>query len=341
MASGPTSNLANITLPELSDLVRRDWFKTKDMVKPMAQKMFIYEARDPHSGNTVLYNEYDSQQYARTKLEGANVAKSLVGVGYSKLLVSKRIGTEIDITYEMRTQNRYPEVATSFTSLSQFCPQRTDLDLTHRITFATASSYVDMDGYTIDVTGGDGLPVAASNHTLAFSPITWSNLVPGAPAFSRAGLEAAELLTVTNILSNFGEKRTMKFNTIFSTDTPSVVNNIQELLRSTSSPSAPNSGVDNVYANKYKHIVLPQLATTATGAYDSAKQRWWGIAAVEQGLNGWQARFAEWEAPHLLMPASGNNGEDIHNENWTYGARAGYGIAIPSGKGFILSNPVS
>lgn len=339
--SGPTSLLNTITLPEFTDLLERNFVAVQNTVKPVAQQMFITDDMSEHTGNSRIYNEWDTQQYASIKLEGQNASKALAGVGYNKTLYAKRIAKEIDITWEMRRYTKYPEITGKMDSLTNYCPLRIDIDLTHRITFATVTSYVDMDGITVDVTGGDGLSVANAAHTLAFSPTTWSNLVPGAPAISRAGLEAAEILANTNILSNFGDKRVMDFNVIFSTDDPSTVNNIQELLRSTASPSAPNSGVENVYAAKYRHVVLKNLATTATGATDTTKRRWWGLAAVGQGVNGWQAYFGQFEIPHLITPAVGNNGEDVHNDNWTFGTRASYGIAVVSGRGFILSNPVS
>jgi hypothetical protein len=257
-------------------------------------------------------------------------------------MTAKRIAMEIDITWEMRNFNKKPQVVGLLTSLKQFCPQRIELDLTHRLTFCSATAYTDMDGDSIDVTGGDSLAIVYSTHTLKYSSSTWSNRVTNDPAFSKSSLEAAETLFNTNILSNFGERRVMTPNTIISGDDPTTVNNIVQFLNSTTDVDQNNAGVVNVYKNKYRHLVLPYLATTALGANDSTKKRWWFLAAIGQGVLGLQAYLGIWEQPHLKTPPSeGNNGEDASTDNWTYGSRATYGIAVVSGRGLVGSLPTS
>lgn len=334
--------LSTITFPEFTDLVRREFVETQQMVPYVAKQLFITEPIAKGQGNTKLFNEIDTQTYARLKREGVDVKKASVGVGYNKIMYKKRIGIEIDITQEMRDENRYAEVGTLITDLAHFCPQRIELDLTHRFTFANATSYVDMDGETVDLTGGDGLSIINTAHTLKFSSLTWSNNVPGDPLFARGPMEAAELLTTTDILSNFGERRVIKFNTIVSGDDPSTCNEIKQFLESTADVDQANPGVKNVYYRKYSHVELPYLATTASGGHDSTKRRWWGIGAFGLGTKGLQAYYGEWEAPHMTtLPTSGNNMEDGHADVWTYGTRAGYGTVIVSGRGLEMSLPVS
>lgn len=334
--------LSTITFPELTDLIRREFVATQEMVPMVAKQLFISEPIAKGQGNTKQFNEIDTQTYGRLKREGEAVKKAKVGIGYNKIMYKKRIGIEIDITQEMRDENRYAEVGTLITDLSHFCPQRIDLDLTHRFTFATASSYVDMDGETVDLTGGDGLSIVNSTHTLKFSSLTWSNRVSGDPLFAKGPMESAELLTTTDILSNFGERRVIKFNTIISGDDPSTVNDIKQFLESTTDVDQNNSGVKNVYYRKYSHVILPYLATTATGGVDSTKRRYWGLQAAGMGTKGLQAYYGEWEAPHMVtMPGAGNNMVDEHTDVWSYGTRAGYGIVIVSGRGLIMSCPTS
>jgi hypothetical protein len=83
-----------------------------------------------------------------------------------------------------------------------------------------------------------------------------------------------------------------------------------------------------------EHVVLPFLATTATGARDATKRKWWGIVAP--GVGGWNAYFGQVEAPHLSVPA-----EDNHSDTWTFGTRSMYLVAVCSGKGIIGSCPTS
>lgn len=334
--------LNTVTFSQMTDLIRKSFVRTQQLVPPAAYQLFIKDPIGENQGNTKRYDEVDTQTFARRKYEAQASKKAAVGVGYNVTMTKKRIAMEIDITYEMRKENRAPEVGSLITNLSHFCPQRLELDMTHRLTFATATSYTDMDGDTVDVTVGDGLALLSSAHTLKFSSLTYSNRVSGDPIFSRGALEAAELLTVSNILSNFGDRRVINFNTIITGDDPNTCNAVKQFLQSTSDVDQNNPGVINPYKGKYRHIVLPFLSTTATGARDTTKARWWFLASIGMGINGWQAYLGMWEEPHLKdIPADGKNNDDYSKDIWTYGARAGYGLVAVSGRGIIGSCPVS
>lgn len=334
--------LNTITFSAMTDLIRKEWVMTQQMIKPAALQIYITDPIGKGQGNTKRYDEIDTQTFAKIKRQAEAVSKAIVGVGYNKTMTKKRIGLEIDITQEMRDENRYPEVGALITNLVHFCPQRIELDATHRLTFGTATSYTDMDGEVVDLTGGDGLAVFSLVHTLKYSATTWANIISGNPVFSRGSLEAAELLTNTDILSNFGERRVMNFNTIITTDDPTTCNSVKQFLQSTSDVDQNNPGVMNVYQNKYRHLKLPYLATTATSAVDSTKRRIWFLAALQQSANGLQAYYGQWEAPHMApIPATGNNMEDPHRDVWSYGTRAGYGFVFVSGRGIIGSFPTS
>lgn len=334
--------LASASFSQFTDLIRRSWTKTQQMIVPRAQELFIKDSIGKGQGNTKQYNEIDTQTFAKRKYEGAAASKAAIGVGYNVTMTKKRIAMEIDITQELRDENRYPEVQALITNLEHFCVHRMELDLTHILTFADATSYTNLDGETVDLTVGDGLALASSVHTLKFSSTTYSNRVSGDPIFSRGGIEAAELLAVTNILSNFGERRVLNFNAIVTGDDPNTCNAVKQFLESTSDVDQNNPAVVNVYKGKYRHIVLPYYHTTAVEAFDSTKRRHWALAAVGMGVNGWQAMYGVWEEPHLKeQPAEGKNNEDYHRDVWTYGTRAGYGIKPVSGRGIIFSRPTS
>lgn len=338
-----TTLLNTVTLSEFTDLVAKEFSLTQQMVTPMAQKIFIYDDMAANTGDQRRYDEVDTETFASLKRQGMDASKAAVGVGYNKTMTAKRIAKEIDITWEMRRYNKKPEVMGQLTSLNHFCPQRIELDLTHRLTFCSSTSYTDQDGDTVDVTTGDGLSLLNAAHTLKFSATTYRNRVTADPVFSTSALESAELLTVTNILSNFGERRVLSFNTIITGDDPNTIREVKKLMQSTTDIDQDNPGVINYYKGKYEHLILPYLSTTATGANDSTKRRWWFIGALGQGVRGFQAYFGVWEAAHLKAPApnEGNNGEDVHNDNWTYGTRAAYGICALSGRGLVGSLPVS
>lgn len=335
--------LNTVSLPELTDLIRKQFVQVQKMVEPRSRQLFIVDPIGKGQGKTKRYDETDTQTFARRKREGEKSKKASVGIGYNVTMEKKRIAMEIDITQEMRDENRYPEVGSLITNLTHFCPQRMELDGTHLLTFASATSYVDMDGDTITISVGDGLSLVNSAHTLKFSSSTYSNRVSGDPIFSKGALEAAEALAVTDIRSNFNERRVIAFNAIITGDDPNTVNTVKQFLESTADVDAAHAGVKNVFLNKYRHVVLPYLATTATGAHDSTKKRYWFLAAIGQGTNGWQAYLGIWERPHMKDLTTDDRGSnhDYSADVWTFGTRAGYGYRVVSGRGLIGSLPTS
>lgn len=332
--------LNTVTFPELTDLVNRNFVSVGGLIVPTAKQLFLSDTAGAGEGEVKLLQEYDTTTYAKAKPQGVDAKKASFGIGYFITIRVKRIGIESEITFEMRRYNKKQEVMAAITSLPYFCPQRIELDLTHRLTFCTSTSYTDLDGNTVDLTVGDGLALASASHTLKFSTITYSNRVSGDPLFSKGALEAAELLTTTDVLSNFGEKRVMDFNTIVTGNNPTVVNAVKQFLHSISDNTQNNAGVVNVNQNKYRHVILPQLATTATGAIDATKRNWWALIAAGAGLRGWQAYFVEWEAMNMI-PSTAGNGQDVHKDIWYYNVRQSYNIGVVSGRGAIFSCPTN
>lgn len=332
-----TSILNTVTLSEFTDLVDKTFLMGPKLLPLRARQLFIVDDMPNFTGNTRRYDEVDTETFAHLKNEGEDAQAMRAGVGYNKTMTMRRFAAEISITWEMRRLNKAPEVTSQLKSLSTFCTYRMELDLSHRISFATATSYTDLDGETVSTTTGDGLALVSASHTLSGSATTYSNVITGNPVFSASGLEVAETQANTQILSNLGEQRMMEFNTIVTSRNPETVNAVKQLIDSMSDVDQSNPGVINVYGSKYRHIVLPYVDTDANGAYDSTKTKYWSLVAAGQGIDGWQAYLGIWEQPNLKTPSSGNNGEDVHNDNWTYGTRCAYGIVAVSPKGFLLS----
>ena len=129
----------------------------------------------------------------------------------------------------------------------------------------------------------------------------------------------------------------MNFNVLITSDDPSTCRTAKQILQSTADIDAAQSGVMNYYANAFRHIKLPYLATTAAGAYDSTKKRWWGIAAIGQGVQkSWNARLGIFESNNMKAPE-----EDVHTDNIVFGSRMSYGYCTLSGRGLIMSCPTS
>ena len=74
-------------------------------------------------------------------------------------------------------------------------------------------------------------------------------------------------------------------------------------------------------------MILPLIATLNTGLVDTTKQKDWGIASSSEST----AHLMVWEEARLKTPSEGNNGEDPFTDDWTFGVRCGYGLAIVNG----------
>lgn len=323
--------LNTVTLGDFVRLAGIIFEKQKDSLGQEARRsgMFVEEAISQNSGNTREYTEIDNNEYAKRKAQGDQAKRAKVQQGYSIVMTSYRVAEDIGITYEMRTQNKYPDVISRLTSLANVAINRMELDLSHRITFGTATTYTDMDGESVNIATGDTLALFSTAHTIRGSSSTYRNRLANNPQISRGAIEGMEKLVVEQTLNQFGEKQTLTFDVLYTTDDPNSINTAREYLQSTASVDANNAGVVNVYKGKYRHVILPRIATDANGAVDSTKAKYWGLAA--SGPMKSTAHLGVWEAPRLKIPQNLNAGEEFSTDDWNFGVRAGYGICILNG----------
>lgn len=326
-----------LSIASVPDFVRNAeilFLKGQDSVNMAARNSGIFRVDNisDHTGNTKEYSEIDLEEYAEIKEEGDQASRAKIQQGYNKIGTLYRISKDVGITYEMRRYNKYTDVVARLQNLGQIAAKRMDLDLSHRITFAAATSYTSKEGKTIDTTTGDGLAWASTAHTVKGSSTTFRNRLLNNPAFSKAGLEAMEQMVIDNSINQFGEKVTRDYDIVWSTDDANTVNTIRENLKSTASTTVDkNSGVVNVNQGKYRHVVLPRVATTAAGAVDSTKAAYWGLASSANS----QAFLGINEEPHM-KPLNGN--VEFSTEDYNVGTAAGYFIVIPGATSFTLSS---
>jgi hypothetical protein len=159
---------------------------------------------DENTGNTREFSEIDTNEYLSYKGEGDQASRGKIQQGYSKTMTKYRVAENIGITYEMRTENKYPEVVNALTSAGQKGANTMDLDLSHRITFGIAGSYTDRDGRTIVTTTGDGQYLFDTDHSLAGSSTTYRNRLANNPQLSKGALEAMERLVTENTYNQLG-----------------------------------------------------------------------------------------------------------------------------------------
>lgn len=130
-----------------------------------------------------------------------------------------------------------------------------------------------------------------------------------------------ERLAVEETYNSLGElKGDMNFNILWTGPDPNTVNMARELIGSTASPEGINAGVLNVNQGKYKHVILPRLATTAAGGADTTKRYYWGTASSQYS----SFYLGLWERPHAAWAPVKNSSTD----SWDFENRAGYGIVV-------------
>lgn len=319
-----------ITTSQFNDLVKNatvKWREGYERVSPAARALYDVVST---AVQTSEHSQIDSFGFARRKREGERSHVTDPVQGYSLKLTQARISDMSLVTWEMRKFDKYREIDKVMRRLGESTAQRMELDLTHQLTFGlTASSYTNVDGETVSTTSSDGVQLFSASHTMKGASGNVSNLITS--KFSKAGLQQAEQL-FTLMRNNKGVKVTVKPDTIITGDDPATINAVQEFLRSSGMPDTANNG-NNVYMGKYKHIVLPYLATDADGNPDSTKAGYWFLA----DLSHKDAILEIAENPTFIAPKIGGNGENFETDDWAFKSSATYDYGFTDFK-FIVGS---
>lgn len=308
-----------------------DFFKT---YTPVSKVLFIPRDMGESGETTVRIDEQDMSQYAHDKPQGVDARRLEFGEGYYKEIYASRIGCQLNISYEMRVAKRF-EIGTAMKRFNSAVVNRNELDRQHfAVTFVNVTSYVNMDGRTIDMTAGDGLAPASATHPLAFSTVTWSNIVPGNPQLGVTALESGQKLAVTDILDNYGLPVEMLFtHLVVNKQDPTTCRIAREILRSSTLTTQANPGVINTFSQMYELLELPLAATDAMGRQNSAKYKWWSLHALS-GMNRVQMYECIWENAHMTPGF-----QDPYNDDYIWGSRGRYAFGRVSARGQIYSMP--
>ena len=327
-------NISSYSISQLTDLANRTFlFKNKTLPQIMRKSPFVITDTIPHgTWDTRRYAEdIDADQYAGVRDEGWVARQAKVQYGYEKDSQLYTIAQERSIAKVMRDTGKERDIINRLTFLGEVGPNTIDLDLAHRLTFHTATSYQRTawgTNTTTNITTGDGLALASTVHTLTGSATTYSNIISGNPQFSKGSLENAEKLFVEETYDNLGVKMYMEPDCIILTDDPNSNNQAKELLHATANVNTSNSGTFNAYSNKYKVVSVPRIATTASWAPDTTKRKYRFLAASKSTT----FYFSVLNEPYLKTPMDGNNGEVFSSEDWNYMCVASYAIAIVTPK---------
>lgn len=305
------------------------WGKTYTEFPKAASVLYNVQSTDVDTGDI---SSLDGFTIAKIKREGQDHAFGNLTQNYRKAWTTYTISLETKVTWEMRRFAKYDLIQKRIDMLAESAAERLEWDLTHRFTFANSTSYTSVEGETITTTVGDGLALLSTAHTVPGSSTTFRNRVANNPILSKGGIEAAEKLFATQMIDTNGQMRPQKPTHLFVSNDPNTVNTATEYLKSYADPTASHAGVTNVYEGKYGLIILPYLATTAAGVYDSTKAKYWGLVDLKHS----DAYLKVAQNPMFLTPED-NGGKDFETMDWKYGCMANYAIVITDPRWVVMS----
>lgn len=325
-------NINSATLSQYTDLVDRVFEKKIESYPMVLKNSTIVQKMNKKLGtwDSVRFaEEIDMDLYAKYRAEGNQSTTAVTQYGYEKDATVEYFTKEIEITRKMRDAGKDNIVSKLIDLLTDAPFRKLELDLAHRLSFAWSTSYTDNGGLSVDVSVWDTLALISTVHTLTGSATTYSNQVTGNPQFSKGALELAERLFAEETYNNLGERVAMMPDTIITTNDPTTVNQVKELLNATSDINTSNSGTFNVYKGSgYNHIIVPLISTTATGALDSTKRKYWFVASSMDS----DFQLCILNEAYVNSPAVGKSGEDFSSENWKWLSGISYAMAILTGR---------
>lgn len=332
-----------MTVPAIQDLIKKSFVKSMydTQVAGSVRQLFLKDTQD-WSQSLKRLQEVDRERLAEQKVEGMPSAQRGIGQGYYKDISRKTISITRKVSGEAYQALEAQKLADYAVQTAQDVTDKIELDMRNYIGYATAgTSYTDNGGFTIDLTVGDGLSFFSTVHTLKFNATTYSNILSGAPVLSNVALESAEDYFSYNVLDNYGQRLSMKPNTIITTRKAIMQNRVNRILNS-QSPEAiagtanANAGVANTYKNKYTHLTI-EFDVDAFNVTNSTYSYYWALACIggapEDSL---QLYYVSWMSPMVATP-------EVKQDEWllSYTARAAYAIGAVSGRGMLISKSVS
>lgn len=320
-------NRANFA--DFNDNLDISWRKVYDAFPKRARELYEVRSTDVDTG---AVSSLDAVSVAKKKREGADFAFLSLTQNYRKSWNTYEIGGEMKITWNMRRYAKYDDINRALRGMAESVVRREEMDLTHRFTFFASTSYTDLDGDTVTTTVGDGLALGSTAHTVPGSATTFRNIVANNPVLSKGGLEAAEKLFATQMIDTNGQLVFYEPEVLITTNDPTVVNTARQYLGSSADPEAAHEGVMNPYSGKYRHIVLPFLATTAAGAYDSTKANYWALA----NLSRKDALMFVGQSATLIPPTE-NDGKEFETMDWKYAAFSSFALVISDPRWIVFS----
>lgn len=286
----------------------------------------IFEVHDIGGGNrdTFTVEEHVTvRSPARAVAQGQNFPAIPFAPGYFKTITSSRIASTSEYTWQLDHHTPYKDqVLEWYKDTGWNLHTRLWLDLSNFLSFFSSTSYTNLDGNSVDVSTGDGNPIAYSAHTLTNSTTTFRTRLAGNPILTTAAVEQAMTNFAQQCIGNNGDRLMLMGDALITTSNQQQYHRALQIVRSMAPVTAPNSGVYNPLRNALRVLRYFYFDSLATGLVDTTKSEYWALVDTK---NPGGVIYVT-EQPNVMVPTLNNGGIQWLNDNRTIRGTACYVI---------------
>lgn len=307
------------SLVQLSPIVWRKTLVARMEEAQMSIDLFDEDFVDQFNRD---YSVIAASGFSSIIAEGANYPTLLNSKGDTMSLTVRKYGKSFTMTEDLVDGNKYREVEIGMGDLANVIVRGLWMDTTHHwFTFGFSTSYTDRDGNTVTngVARASTEAIFANTHTMDDGS-TYDNLA-GTTALNEAGLRTALDLTNTFLDEN-GQKAHwgLARKVLVTAKDAANEQNAQRLTKQEYALNDTNRDI-NTYQGVFQHVPLFYGDTSASGANDATKTKYWAILDTELMKNS--AILATHTRPTLAEP-----GTDIHNRGVVWTSKARYDLGV-------------
>lgn len=321
-AGSPTAFNSTIGWNDIVKLAPVVWMQGAQAEQAVTQQVMDLYFVDQLDQFNRDYSYIANSGFGKVIPEGADYQVRTINQGDLLSLTAIKRGDAATITEDLIDGNKYREIEGKMTDLGRSLFRTRGRDATHvGFSFAFSSSYTDAEGNTISNGIAKGSEaIYADTHTMADGSI-FDNLQATPSPLSEPTLRTIQDLTVDLLdenglpINSWGLSGDLVLWT--STDTP-VCHAAQRLTEQEWNYQTSNRDM-SVFKGVYRHQKLVYLATTASGARDTTKEKFYGILDMRYMKDG--AIFANHTLPMPEGPFT-----DMYNGGMLWRSKTRYDI---------------
>lgn len=311
-----SAKVSTYSTPALNSLIRQTYLLgiqyIDEMIAP-SKRLFqvMYEGDGGVSWLSTSFQitEVSKELGAFTTPEGTSVRFNSFATGFFKQVRQKTIAIGKQFTMQEYKNLQVRGLMELVNTQMEDLTVKMNWDTANFLTYITQPNYQDNGGEIIDLTGGDGQPIAGT-HTPKYSSTVITNLYAGAPSLSVASYEVARNYFIYNVLDNLGRPMGSRPNVLITSFNERMRGRAIQILESFGALATydanglnvanSNAGIRNQYMNSIEHMQIA-FDIDPTGFFDVTKSYQWGLAEIGKGrMNSLGWFMGIWDSPSVL-----------------------------------------